>query len=43
MEPAMSKIKSFKFATEAAVTILRIDDAITLNRKENPRDAQGHE
>merc|ERR1719394_1031409 len=29
LEPAMSKIKSIKFATEAAVTILRIDDSIT--------------
>jgi len=28
LEPAMSKIKSIKFATEAAVTILRIDDSI---------------
>lgn len=28
MEPAMSKIKSLKFATEAAITILRIDDMI---------------
>jgi len=28
LEPAMSKIKSIKFATEAAVTILRIDDYI---------------
>lgn len=30
LEPAMSKVKSLKFATEAAVTILRIDDRITL-------------
>lgn len=30
-EPAMSKIKSLKFATEAAITILRIDDLIKLN------------
>lgn len=28
LEPAISKIKSIKFATEAAVTILRIDDSI---------------
>jgi T-complex protein 1 subunit alpha len=26
VEPAMSKVKSLKFATEAAITILRIDD-----------------
>lgn len=29
-EPAMSKIKCLKFATEAAITILRIDDMIKL-------------
>ena len=29
-EPAISKIKSLKFATEAAITILRIDDIIKL-------------
>ena len=30
IEPAMSKVKSLKFATEAAITILRIDDLIKL-------------
>lgn len=30
LEPAISKIKSLKFATEAAITILRIDDMIKL-------------
>lgn len=30
-EPAISKIKSLKFATEAAITILRIDDLIKIN------------
>jgi len=30
LEPAMSKVKSLKFATEAAITILRIDDMIKL-------------
>lgn len=29
-EPAMSKVKQLKFATEAAITILRIDDMIKL-------------
>ena len=43
LEPAMSKIKSIKFATEAAITILRIDDSITLSKKENPRDPSGRE
>jgi len=31
LEPTMSKVKSLKFATEAAITILRIDDLIKLN------------
>eukprot|EP00934_Nitzschia_sp_Nitz4_P004996 Nitzschia sp. Nitz4//scaffold141_size107518//17653//19500//NITZ4_004266-RA/size107518-augustus-gene-0.90-mRNA-1//-1//CDS//3329536258//4986//frame0 len=31
VEPAMSKIKSLRFATEAAVTILRIDDRVQVN------------
>merc|ERR1719197_1094836 len=30
VEPAMSKIKQLQFATEAAVTILRIDDSVKL-------------
>jgi T-complex protein 1 subunit alpha len=42
LEPAMSKIKSIRFATEAAITILRIDDAIKLQPKEDPKDAGGH-
>lgn len=46
LEPAMSKIKSFKFATEAAITILRIDDLIKLNPEEkdakNYADARAH-
>lgn len=29
-EPGMSKVKQLKFATEAAITILRIDDMIRL-------------
>jgi len=33
-EPAISKIKSLKFATEAAITILRIDDLIKLAPKQ---------
>merc|ERR1711941_127022 len=42
LEPAMSKIKSIKFATEAAITILRIDDAIKMAPKEDPKNMQGH-
>lgn len=35
LEPTVSKIKSLKFATEAAITILRIDDMIKLAPKES--------
>lgn len=31
VEPSMSKVKSLKFATEAAITILRIDDFIKIS------------
>ncbi|KAL1929810.1 hypothetical protein VTP01DRAFT_1948 [Rhizomucor pusillus] len=43
LEPAMSKIKSLKSATEAAIAILRIDDMIkvTPEQKGNPED-DGH-
>lgn len=37
LEPAISKIKSFKFATEAAITILRIDDMIRLHAEKDDR------
>ena len=38
LEPEMSKVKSLKFATEAAITILRIDDMIKIYQpsKEDP-------
>ncbi|OIW00541.1 hypothetical protein TanjilG_24271 [Lupinus angustifolius] len=35
IEPAMSKIKIIQFATEAAITILRIDDMIKLVKDES--------
>jgi T-complex protein 1 subunit alpha len=38
VEPAMSKVKSLRFATEAAVTILRIDDFIKISP---PQQQQG--
>lgn len=38
LEPAISKIKCLRFATEAAITILRIDDSIKLNPKPPPDD-----
>lgn len=34
LEPLISKVKSLKFATEAAITILRIDDLIKLEKQE---------
>ena len=37
LEPAISKIKSLKFATEAAITILRIDDMIRLDPERRDR------
>lgn len=42
VEPAISKIKSLKFATEAAITILRIDDMIKMPKKskEDPNSYQ---
>ena len=39
VEPAMSKVKSLRFATEAAISILRIDDHIKINP---PQEQQGH-
>lgn len=38
LEPTLSKIKSLKFATEAAITILRIDDMIKLAPEPKERD-----
>lgn len=36
VEPALTKIKFIQYATEAAITILRIDDLIKLNPKPEP-------
>jgi len=38
VEPALSKVKMIQFATEASITVLRIDDMIKLNP---PEDEQG--
>eukprot|EP00049_Salpingoeca_infusionum_P017594 m.353577 g.353577 ORF g.353577 m.353577 type:complete len:558 (+) comp16801_c0_seq1:250-1923(+) len=35
VEPGMSKIKSLRFATEAAISILRIDDLIKIDPKQD--------
>ncbi|KAK4529498.1 hypothetical protein CCYA_CCYA01G0355 [Cyanidiococcus yangmingshanensis] len=40
LEPAMSKIKSIQFATEAAITILRIDDSIKITEATEPEEPQ---
>lgn len=41
-EPAVSKIKSLKFATEAAITILRIDDMIKLDSEDKNTKSYGN-
>ncbi|XP_015109218.1 T-complex protein 1 subunit alpha [Diachasma alloeum] len=41
LEPAVSKIKSLKFATEAAITILRIDDMIKLDPEQRGGKSYG--
>ncbi|KAF3795207.1 T-complex protein 1 subunit alpha [Nymphaea thermarum] len=38
LEPAMSKVKIIQFATEAAITILRIDDMIKLVKDERDNE-----
>ncbi|KAF7840415.1 T-complex protein 1 subunit alpha [Senna tora] len=38
IEPAMSKVKILQFATEAAITILRIDDMIKLIKDESQNE-----
>ena len=44
LEPAMIKMKSIKSATEAAISILRIDDLIKIEpeQKEDPHAGHGH-
>ncbi|VDN04921.1 unnamed protein product [Thelazia callipaeda] len=37
LEPLVSKVKCLKFATEAAITILRIDDLIKLDKQQQQR------
>ena len=41
MELAVSKIKSLKFATEAAITILHIDDMIKLASEKGTERRKG--
>jgi len=37
----MSKIKSLQFATEATISLLKIDDMILLNEKVDPKHSSG--
>jgi T-complex protein 1 subunit alpha len=41
LEPSISKIKALKFATEAAITILRIDDLIKLQAQRDDHNYGG--
>jgi len=41
VEPAISKIKSLRFATEAAISVLRIDDMIKLNPEREQQQGRG--
>ena len=42
LEPAISKVKTLKLATEAAITILRIDDLINQDPDPPKDDPHGH-
>jgi len=42
LEPAMSKLKSLKAATEAAIALLRIDDMIKIDPEPQQEDPHGH-
>lgn len=42
-EPTIVKVKSLKFATEAAITILRIDDLIKLHPESKDDKHGGYE
>lgn len=42
-EPTVVKTKSLKFATEAAITILRIDDLIKLHPESKEEKGKYHE
>ena len=42
IEPTVSKVKCLKFATEAAITILRIDEVVKLNPKPEPQRGEDY-
>nr|ANM86098.1 T-complex protein 1 subunit alpha [Stygiella incarcerata] len=41
LEPAMSKVKSIQFATEAAIALMRIDDFVRINPKQQQQQQGG--
>merc|ERR1712232_643527 len=41
LEPLVSKLKSLRFATEAAITILRIDDLVKIALEQDPNQMGG--
>merc|ERR1711943_93897 len=41
IEPALSKVKMIQFATEAAITVLRIDDMIKLQSEDQQQGGGG--
>lgn len=42
LEPTVSKVRSLKSALEAATSLLRIDDAITIQPEQPPEDPHAH-
>lgn len=38
LEPALSKVMSLRYATEAAITVLRIDDMIELEPRQHEQE-----
>ena len=42
LEPTVSKVRSLKSALEAATSLLRIDDAITIAPEQPPEDPHAH-
>ena len=43
LEPVVCKIKCLKFATEAAITILRIDDMIKLEKQSEEQPGRSYQ
>lgn len=43
LEPVVCKVKCLKFATEAAITILRIDDMIKLEKQKDEQTGRSYQ